>query len=530
VRAAMRGGITLSSRQGAHIGRGRVLALAGVPIMLVLAGCASIPKNVERTPSTAFNQPETTRMGQYFAKYTAQHPGKSGFRAVPNGRDAFTLRVGLADIAERSLDLQYYIWESDTTGKILAAKLVAAANRGVHVRILIDDNNFQDRDFGTAALDLHPNIEIRAFNPFANRGTHALDFLTSFSRVNQRMHNKVMIADATVAVVGGRNIGDHYFGVNEKANFRDLDLAAVGPIVANVASSFDTYWNSVQAYPIAALHEEKYTPEDIERITTDVKQELAEHPYPWPVDQEIDKLIEDINRVAADIVWADGRVLVDDPGKLASGGSEVVKHSLIEWLNSTQKELLIESAYFVPRMPSVRGLGAAIDRGVKVRVLTNSLASNDVAAAHAGYEKFRDDMLEEGVDIFELRPDAGLVRKEWSIVGGRSIAALHTKAIVVDRQSTFVGSFNLDPRSANINTEIGLLVDSPELASQVAAYMDEGVEPDNAYHVTLDEHGRIRWTADVDGKNTVFEHEPETSGWKRFTADFIKMLPVESQL
>jgi len=178
----------------------------------------------------------------------------------------------------------------------------------------------------------------------------------------------------------------------------------------------------------------------------------------------------------------------------------------------------------------VKGLGAAVERGVKVRVLTNSLASNDVAAAHAGYEKYRSDLLHEGVDIYELRPDAGKARKEWSVAGGRSIAALHTKAIVLDRTSTFVGSFNLDPRSANINTEIGLIVDSPELAAQVAGYMDEGVAPDNAYHVTIDEHGKLQWKTEVDGKETVYTKEPETGAWKRFTADFVKSLPVESQL
>jgi phosphatidylserine/phosphatidylglycerophosphate/cardiolipin synthase-like enzyme len=230
-------------------------------------------------------------------------------------------------MAEKSLDLQYYIWENDTTGKILAAKLVKAAARGVHVRILIDDNNFQGRDFGTAALDQHPNIEVRVFNPFANRGMHLFDFMTDYARANQRMHNKVMVADGAVAVVGGRNIGDHYFGVNSEANFRDLDLAAVGPIVRDVAHSFDVYWNSEQAYPIAALHKKEYSKQDFEKIADDMRASLAEHPYPWPIDQEVDKLVQDIDHVVGSIVWATGRVVVDDPTRLASGrrrGREVV--------------------------------------------------------------------------------------------------------------------------------------------------------------------------------------------------------------
>jgi len=512
--------------------RVRLLAIRAVIAITAaaVAACASVPKNVERTPSTAFDRPAETTMGRYFDRYTSQHPGLSGFAVVRNGRDAFTFRVGLADMAERSLDLQYYIWESDTTGKILAAKLAKAADRGVHVRILIDDNNFQGRDFSTAALDQHPNIEIRVFNPFANRGMHLFDFMTDYGRANQRMHNKVMIADGSVAVVGGRNIGDHYFGVNAEANFRDLDLAAVGPIVKDVAHSFDVYWNSDHAYPISALHKQEYTREDFAKIAEDMRTSLAEHPYPWPIDQEVDKLVQDIDHVAGNLVWATGRVVVDDPTRLSDGGTKLAKASIVDWLNTAQHELLIESAYFVPRESGVQGLGAAVSRGVKVRVLTNSLASNDVAAAHAGYEKYRVDLLRDGVDVYELRPDAGMERQAWTITGGRSIAALHTKAIVLDRQSTFVGSFNLDPRSANINTEVGLIVDSPQLATQVAEYMDEGVEFANAYHVTIDERGNVQWKTQVDGKDTTFSKEPETSAWKRFTADFIKILPVESQL
>jgi putative cardiolipin synthase len=508
----------------------RTLTLLTALILLLLCGCASVPQQVERTPSSAFDRPEETAIGRYFARYTAQHPGLSGFAVLRDSRDAFAMRVGLADYAERSLDLQYYIWEDDTTGKLLAAKLVAAADRGVRVRILIDDNNFQGRDFATAAIDQHRNIEIRVFNPFANRGMHALDFMTSFSRVNQRMHNKVMLADGAVAVVGGRNIGDHYFGVNADANFRDLDLGAVGPVVAEVARTFDAYWNSAHAYPIGALYSHEFAEADFTALADDVRRSLEMRPYPFPVDRMVERLAADIDNVANAMTWGRARVVVDDPERLGSGGTEVVVQSLGEWLGGSQSEVLIESAYFVPRRSGVEALGAAIDRGVRIRALTNSLASNDVAAAHAGYEKYREDMLRTGVELYELRPDAGKNRQEWSLVGMRSIAALHTKAIVIDRRSTFVGSFNLDPRSANINTEIGLIVDSPDLAARVIEFMDAGVAPENAYRVTLDEKGRLRWSASIDGRETIFDKEPETSVWRRFSADVVKILPVESQL
>jgi len=502
-----------------------------VLVAALVAGCASLPPDIERTPSTAFDRPGETAIGRYFAPILAQHPDQSGFKVVRQGREAFTFRVGLADTAERSLDLQYYIWEGDTTGRVLAAKLVAAANRGVHVRVLLDDNNFQGRDLALAAIDQHPNIELRVFNPFASREHHGLDFVSSFGRVNRRMHNKVMIADASVAVIGGRNIGDHYFGVNTEANFRDLDLAMVGPIVAEAAHSFDTYWNSEWAYPIGVLHPHEYHEGELAKLSTDLHRELAAHPYPYPIDQDVATVLAEIDRITSELVWAKGgRVVADDPTRLQDGGAGVAKSALIEWLGGTQQELLIESAYFVPLDSGTEGLAGLVKRGVKVRVLTNSLASNDVAAAHAGYEKYRKKLLEAGVEVYELRPDAGQVRKEWSITGGRSIAALHTKALVVDRRSTFVGSFNLDPRSANINTEVGLLIESPELAQEVASYLDGGVEADNAYHVTLDARGHTRWSASVDGQVVTYDHEPQTSAWKRFTADVIRILPIDSQL
>jgi cardiolipin synthase C len=498
--------------------------------VLALTGCASQPQLGERTASKAFDRPEETSLGRSVAQRAARQPGLSGFAVVRDGRDAFTARIGLADLAERSLDLQYYIWESDTTGRILATKLVGAAERGVRVRLLLDDNGLADRDFGFAILDGHPNIEIRVFNPFTHRSLHALDFATSFDRLNQRMHNKVMIADGAVAVVGGRNIGDHYFGVNPQANFRDLDVVAVGPVVRDIGHTFDMYWNSQWAFPIASLHDDAHTAEDVAKLRVDVARTLAAHPYPYPLEEDVNQLRHRVDQVSDGLVWAHGRVVADDPGTLDAGGSLVVRSTLVDWLQSTQRELLIESAYFVMRAPSVAGLSAAVDRGVRIRVLTNSLASNDVAAAHAGHEEFRPSLLRAGVELYELRPDASRVRQEWTVTGGRSIAALHTKAIVVDRESTFVGSFNLDPRSGTLNTEVGLIIDSPELAGQVAAFMDQGVQPDNAYRVTLDPEGRVRWTTIVDGKWRTFDREPETSVWKRLAADIVRLLPLESQL
>lgn len=496
---------------------------------LLLSGCVSLPEPVERTPSSAFDRPDETSLGRFFSAEAAKHPGKSGFVPVRNSRNAFMARVGLADLAERGLDVQYYIWEADTTGRILALKLIDAADRGVRVRALIDDSNFK-AEFGIGALDAHPNIEVRVFNPFGSRGGQAWGYLTDFGRLNHRMHNKVMIADGAIAVVGGRNIGDHYFGVNAEANFRDLDIAAAGPIVADIASSFDMYWNSEWTYPIAGIAERNYSMEDLAQFRTQLEAAVAEAPYPYPIDAEVARLRGELGAIVERFVWAQGEVVADDPGTLTAGDGGVVKTTLQQRLGQAQEEVLIESAYFVPIGKAPEHAGKLVDRGVRIRVLTNSLASNDVAAAHAGYEEVREELLDKGLELYELRPDAGKVRSEWQLVSGRSIAALHTKALVIDRQSTFIGSFNLDPRSANLNTEVGLLVESPELAARVAAYMDEGVLPENSYRVTRDDNGDLVWTTISDGQETTFDKEPETSGWKRFVADFIKILPVEKQL
>jgi cardiolipin synthase C len=499
-------------------------------LVFVLAACASVPPNVERTPSKAFAQPETTALGKFFAPYAARHADESGFAVVQTARSAFTARIGLADLAEHSVDLQYYIWESDRTGRVLASKLLAAADRGVRVRVLIDDNNLQGRDFAFAALDQHPNLEIRVFNPFAHRGMHILDFLTAYDRVTRRMHNKVMIADGAVAVLGGRNIGDDYFGVDAHANFRDLDIAAVGPVVAEAAASFDRYWNSEWAYPIYTLYRHPLDVGALQAVRAQLASDIAAEPYPYPLEADVAHLLDSADAIAqGDFVWARGHLVSDDPSALMSDGG-AVKNALRERFASAQKELLIESAYFVLRDPAVQFATDLIERGVRIRVLTNSLASNDVAAAHAGYEKHRRELLQAGVELYELRPDAGQLRREWTVTGGHSIAALHTKAVVFDRETVFVGSFNLDPRSADLNTEVGLLIDSPELAAQVTEFLNTGVSPENAYHVTLNERGRLRWTTEEDGRPLVFRNEPDTRWWKRFVADVIKVLPIDQQI
>jgi putative cardiolipin synthase len=496
--------------------------------MIVVTGCASVPTDYPRTASTAFQNHEATVFGKKLAADAARHPGESGFAIIRYGHNAFTDRIAITRLAEKTLDVQYYIWEADETGRILAEHLVRAADRGVRVRFLVDDMNVAGRDARVASLDAHPNIEIRIFNPFAHRKNSMLDFMTDFGRVNHRMHNKIMVMDNTLAIVGGRNIGDHYFAVNPETNFRDLDIVAAGPVVREVSTVFDRFWNSDWAVPMGALVDRPYTEKDLRQTVTWMRKMIAEGDYPYSVDQDAAALVEGLGSTRKNLIWAPGRVVWDDPSSIVDEGQagEMVE-ALYKKLESLQQEFTIESAYFVVAERGVEAIQKLRDRGVRVRILTNSLASNDVIAAHAGHAEYREALLATGAKIFELRPDSGVIRKDWN---GESNAGLHTKALVFDRKSVFIGSFNLDPRSANINTEAGLYVDSPELAAQVLDYMDEGVKPENSYQVLLDEDGDLYWVTEDEGVEVRYDKEPETSFGQRLQSGFIEMLPVQSQL
>jgi putative cardiolipin synthase len=498
--------------------------------VLSFKGCASLPTDYPKQPSTAFDQPQITTMGRFFGKAAAAHPGESGFAIIRHGRQAFTARIMLADLAEKSLDVQYYIWEGDATGRILVDQLVRAADRGVHVRILVDDNNLIGKDAFVAALNAHPGIEVRIFNPFAHRKSHLLDFITDIGRVNHRMHNKVMVMDNAMAIIGGRNIADHYFGVHEEDNFRDLDIAAVGPIVPDISETFDSFWNGDWAYPMGALVNEQATEADMRAMVATMREHIRNEPYPYPLNADVETLSLELTEIRDQMVWAPGKVIWEDPSVLQDKDLSVMEEYFYRKIDGLNSELLIESAYFVPRKRGVEGLNTAHDRGVRIRILTNSLASNDVVAAHAGYAKCRKALIENGVEIHELRPDARLGKKKWSKVAGDSQAALHTKAMVFDRETVFVGSFNIDPRSAHINTEVGLFVESPEIARQVADYMDIGALPENSYRVLLDDRGNLVWVSEKGGREVRYNKEPETSFGRRFSSSLIKLLPIQSQL
>ncbi|MBT2326602.1 phospholipase D family protein [Variovorax paradoxus] len=508
--------------------------VAGVALGLVLAGCASLPARIERSESTAFVDTAGSRLGQALAPELAAHPGRSGILPLVAAQEAFAARVALAQAAERSLDLQYYIWRGDTTGQLLFEAAWQAAERGVRVRLLLDDNNTSGLDATLAALDAHPNIEVRLFNPFANRGFRVGDFALDFSRVNRRMHNKSFTADNQVAIVGGRNVGNEYYGADSQLGFQDLDVVAVGPVVREVSREFDLYWNSDAAYPAAGL---------LPTAPPDAAARLGEQWAQLRRQAETQRFLEAVRqtplmREVAErrlpFEWADARVVSDLPSKVQSPAgheAQLMFPVLLEAMGDPKRELDLVSPYFVPGANGTRDLVALAQKGVKVRILTNSLAATDVGAVHAGYAGYRRELLAAGVTLYELKPSAAAPprpdEEKRQNPGGSSAASLHAKTFAVDRSRVFVGSLNLDPRSVRLNTEMGVVIDSPALAQRLAVEIDH-VVPTLAYQVRLqaDGHG-MEWIDRGPAGETRYTTEPGAGPARRLWIDFLSVLPIE---
>jgi cardiolipin synthase C len=523
--------------------------LAVAAFVLAATGCASIDlAAVPRTPSAAIEPGPGTRLHAAFAPHLAAQPGLSGFLPLERGLDAFIARAALAEAAERTLDLQYYIVHGDTSGLLLLGRVFVAAERGVRVRLLIDDWTLADADAALAQLDAHPSIEVRVFNPTANRSYWTLrrwfEVLGDFSRINRRMHNKAWIADNAAAIVGGRNLGDEYFEAREDLDYHDLDLLAAGPIVAEASASFDRYWNSEFAVPLEAFRivaggeaqraelREWFTAHEARAAATPYAKALASAP-----------LRERVGSGQVDWRRGEARLLADDPEKLrrdqddpalrAQDRGLLLAGQLGALAPRPVRELRVVAPYFVPGDEGVAAFGALVREGVSVRVLTNSLTSNDVLPAQAGYSKYRRALLEAGVTLYELKPTGpgrdGKVRIRDSL-GGSSRAALHEKSMVIDDATVFVGSLNLDPRSVKVNTEVGALVRSKALAADVAAIFDRNAAPESAWRVVLHE-GRVAWEErDPSGAVRYLDADPGASAWRRFLQRVYAVLAPEDLL
>jgi cardiolipin synthase C len=511
------------------------IALGGLAAALVVAcvaGCDPPPPLAGRTVSSAFLDTADTRLGKSIQPRAAAHPGTSGIRSLPDGGDAFAARMLLAQLAERSLDVQCYIWRNDRTGTLMFDALRAAAERGVRVRLLLDDNNTIGLDAVLAALDAHPNIEVRLFNPFAQRAWRVLGYLTDFARLNRRMHNKSFTADSQATVIGGRNVGDEYFDATDGMLFADLDVLAAGPIAAEVARDFDRYWAAESSYPLDRL----LPPAGPSRLATLQARAESIRDGPGAI-----RYLEALRRspFARDLVagtlaleWVPVRMLSDDPAK-ALGRDDpkaLLLHRIDSLVGRPGTEVDLVSPYFVPTAAGVEDFVGMRARGVRVRILTNALEATDVIPVHAGYAKRRKPLLEAGVALYEMRrAGVGLVPRRGSFASGSSGTSLHAKTFAIDRTHVYIGSFNFDPRSVKLNTELGFLMRNPALAQRIEAAFERAI-PDNAYEVRLTPSGELQWLERRDGTELRHDTEPGTAAWQRAAVWLLSLLPIEWML
>ncbi|MDG6347347.1 phospholipase D family protein [Luteimonas sp. 8-5] len=516
----------------------RLLAVAAGTVLTLVALVGSGLLLNERLAPKATGAPghalplqaTQTEIDRELAPLLAANPGKTGALLLPDGLDAYAARAMTAQKAGRSLDLQYYIWHDDLTGHLLVREVHAAAERGVRVRILLDDMNAAGRDPQWMALDAHPNIELRLYNPFRNRSgiERGLELVQRVFSVNHRMHNKAWITDGRVAIIGGRNIGEEYFAAAGTVNFRDLDLLLFGPAVEQASAIFDRFWNSSAVVPLAALHQS--SAETLRGTIAGFDDEsLQARAQPYLERVAASPSVRDYLQQQLRPVWTDRLQVVSDPPDKRSDDArdDWLVTSLLDMLRGARTKALLVSPYFVPGETGTEGLSALARDGVEVGVITNSLAANDVPAVHSGYARYRPALLRNGVRLHEIRARG---RPESAGPLGSSGASLHTKAFVVDDARGFVGSFNLDPRSATLNTEMGVVFDDPALAAGVRAEYLRLSAPEYSYWVFLGREGEVRWLDRAGQRPVVLDSEPDAGVFRRAVAHALGWLPIESQL
>lgn len=509
-------------------------------VLLFLAfqcGCVSYSLSNEAPQSRTLLPSASSPLSQAFVG----RKDESGFLPLIEGSEAFDARIALANTAVTSLDIQYYIWHHDKTGVALLSRILDAAERGVRVRLLLDDMNLgDDREF-FEDLDRHPLIEIRLFNPSASDSqglstvARGMQMIFDFNEMNRRMHNKVFIADNSVAVIGGRNIGDEYFDLKRDKNFRDLDVLAAGPVVHKLSSTFDSYWNCEQAFHFKNKPQAKG--EEWKAIRSARQIERNDRPDTLFANQPQKSLSrEAIESLKAQLIWARAEAMADSPDlddKKAPG----LEDQIMKW-PLPKENFLVESAYFIPTAQLLNLFRKLEKSGVRIKVLTNSLESNDVMLAHAGYMSKRQEVLEMGAEIYEWRMKKVRVKtaKAGSLYASR--AGLHTKTFVIDDEYVFIGSMNLDGRSIHINTESGMMIQSRPFAKIISQFIRDGMNEESSWKLSLacpkgpcqDSDKEIEWEGSKDGKLETFDVEPESGFWKRSAAKFMSHLPIEDKL
>lgn len=523
-------------------------------LLLTLAsGCAT------RAPLADFPRPATHALAADktgpLAQSVHQPAGidseQSGFYLLVSGKEAFEARLALIQQARTSLDLQYYAAAQDRTGTAILNALLAASRRGVRVRVLLDDLNLDAPDDALAVMAVQPNFEVRIFNPITTGGrsflARASAMLGDYDHLERRMHNKSLIADGVMAIIGGRNLADQYFDARADMNFRDLDVLTAGNLPGRLEASFDRYWNSKESYPLPALESR---PPSAEAVASLQANPVSPPQAPGTATDVMLLPIPDaasanalLNKATGQLIWARAWLAVDSPSKVEPDDEHAQDHAgskpgrgLALALQQAHHEFIILSAYFVPRDGGTATLGALQQRGVQVKVLTNSLASTDVAAVHSAYRKYRKALLASGVQLYEFKPVAGV--KGLGLSGGSSRASLHTKAYVIDRRILMIGSFNLDPRSVNLNTEQAVLIESPALAQHVAQLYDTAATPKYSYHVEFDPADSsepassrdLQWVSEENGAPVTYTTEPQAGIWRRMINGVVGLFPADGEL
>lgn len=470
-----------------------------------------------------------TRIGREIRTRLHEHPDESGVHLLQGAHDAFASRILLAQTAEKTLDIQYYIWKKDLTGTLMFKALLDAADRGVRIRLLLDDNGINGLDDELCALDENPMIEVRLFNPFYLRRAKWMGFLTNFQKLNRRMHNKSFITDNQASIVGGRNIGDEYFGAGTGQLFSDLDVLVIGQVISDISKDFDTYWNSSLSIPIGHVTTKRgstHLQAVLNRINKIIAAPDAEK-YIRVIQKS--NFIQDLFNENLGMEWADVRLVSDFPTKILqkTKPGQLLTEQIQRIIGEPKSEVTLVSPYFVPTKAGVKLFSGMVQRGVSVRILTNSLHATDVKVVHAGYEKRRRSLLKNGVKLYEMKRFSDSPKnKEQAGLLGSSGSSLHAKTFSVDGNRIFVGSLNFDPRSIDLNTEMGVVIESPKLAKEIQNIFDRRVL-ENSYEVLLQRNGRLKWVEQVDDGEIIYKREPKTGLLQFMAIRFLSRLPIE---
>ncbi len=515
--------------------------LLSCSLVLTLSACSTLPKQQTQPVEYAFNTPtDDTSLAKIVLPLREQNPNLTGYHVLYDPLEALAARIELINKAEKSLDLQYYIWDNDKIGALALHAMIKAADRGVKIRLLVDDNNAKKMEGIYMALDQHTNIDVKLYNPYRFRHFRPVDMVLDLKRINRRMHNKSFIADNQIALIGGRNMSNQYYNVSDNYQFSDVDVMLVGAASDEIIHSFDEYWNDDYAFPVRQL----VNPRHYSLRFDSLKQQLDDYNQEATVVNYLDlanrsHAFDDWLNNKIQFDWVKAEVVKDSPSKIKSKAKkeEHLNFQLLNRLDKPEQSVDIVSAYFVPEKKGAERLKNLRADGVKVRVLTNSFQANDVPLVHAFYSKYRQDLLEHDVQLYEFlsRPDAEnlntntkeLAEKSKVSLKGLSRSSLHAKLMAIDEKQVFIGSFNFDPRSAYLNTEIGVLLNSPRLAKAVHYTMDENLSK-YAYKLVLNADQQINWKIKLsNGQTRIYPREPKIKWWQKAGGKFISWLPLE---